>query len=36
MSERHPESAARMVDVTSKPVSDRRATASGTVVMSTA
>jgi cyclic pyranopterin phosphate synthase len=35
MSERHPEAAARMVDVTTKPVSDRRATASGKVVMST-
>lgn len=30
----HPEAAARMVDVTAKPVTDRRATASGRVVMS--
>ena len=34
MTERHPESEARMVDVTSKEVTQRAARASGTVVMS--
>jgi cyclic pyranopterin phosphate synthase len=34
MTEAHPESEARMVDVTSKNVTDRRAVASGVVVMS--
>ena len=36
MSELHPETKARMVDVTAKPVTDRRASASGLVRMSTA